>query len=244
MRVDHLVIINLCDSFDNTIQTEDREAALGLYDKHFDRTDGHKPNKQWLIEVNNTQESGDAKQLIENTHYRVVKGGPLPASIDTGNTGVYLVFHAKSSSDPNIFGVKSLGKAENKSTQAKRLVSTLTRLGIKKIKKLSLMACNVTNNKTAGSKNFLVAVGKVLEDWPKEARPMIAGYDSFVYGSKSGKKYQDMKNTPMTGSGHKQVWVYKSGLVGGGYKNVNLEKSGWSDKQNLETSTGDATIIH
>ncbi|WP_282611137.1 hypothetical protein [Pelagibius sp. Alg239-R121] len=245
MRVDSLVVINLSDNFGGTVPTEDREAAHGLYTKHTTRTDGGNPKAAWWIEINNTKETGDKTEFTLDIDYKIMEGGPLPSKIDAGNTGIYLIFHAKESSDPNIFGVVSLGKAEKKSLQASRLVGALEKLRIEKVRKLSLMACNVTNTKTAASRNFLVTICKEFESrWNSSDRPMIAGYDDYVYGSKSGKKYLDSgSNEPMTGSGHKQVWVCKSGLLTGGYKQISLEKSGWSDKEHFETNLKTTTVL-
>ena len=243
MRVHTLVVLNLCSEFRTGVLSEDREAAKGLYDKHVSRTDGGAPVDSWLIEVNDTEETGDKASLEPGIDFRVVENGPLPAKIDHADTGVYLVFHAKSSSDPNIFGVRSMGKAVKKDLQARRLVGLLTKLGIAKVRKLSLVACNITNRHSGASKNFLVAVGKEFEKWAPDARPMIAGYDHYVFGSVSGRKYLDAGGQlPMKDSGHKQVLVYKSGLLKRGYERVELELSGWSDKHVIEGDTGIATI--
>jgi hypothetical protein len=254
MRVKTLVVINFCDEFSNTTaRAEDRDAALALYNKHVNRTGelaAFKPTQSWLIEVKNDTATGNAMTTDEHAlqagvEYRVVQpsSGTLPAKIDTDDTGVYLVFHAKQSTDPNIFGVVSLGKAEKKSTQAKRLVGTLKKLGIVKIRKLCLVACNVTNDKTAASKNFLVNVGKELQSWPKDARPLIAGYEDYVYVKSDGTKSKDAGGSqPMKGSGLKQVWVCKKTLMIGGYEKVALETSGWSDRAVQEANTGEATV--
>ncbi len=251
MKVKQLVVINLCDSF--SVQAnlekpyqlvEDRETAFGLYQKHVSKEDGFAPKVAYWIEVNNTEKTGDAESFVEGTDYRIM----LPTNgvfkgLDEKerDVGVYIIYHAKNSSDPNIFGVKPIEKAENKAKQAGRLVGVLSKLKIRPIRKLALVGCHSDSGKTAASKNFLVAFGKEIEKWGED-RPMIAGYDDFVTGDwKTGKKLAT--NEKVKATGHKHVWCYRSGLLGGGYKLVELSQSGWSDKTALNTSIGKVAVF-
>jgi hypothetical protein len=251
MRVKQLVVINLCDDFKNPADLtkphqmlEDRQVAYGLFTKHTGKGDGTAPKAAWWIEVDNTAETGDAAELKADVHYKLVKSfaGDL-ATFDTKDrdVGVYIIYHGKKSSDPNIFGVTPMGKADNKKVQAKRLVGILERLKIRPIRKLSLVACHSDSQKSAAGKNFLVAVGEQLEAW-RDDRPMIAGYDDYVTASwKDGRKIAGEEKGK--GTLHKHVWVYRSGMLGSGYKTVVLEQSGWSDKHNLPTNTGVAAVF-
>jgi len=251
MRVKQLVVINLCYSFNLVVDlakphqlVEDREVAYGLFQKHASRTDGTAPKGAWWIEVNNTAATGDAQDLEAGKDFRIV----LPANgvfdgVDPTerDVGVYIVFHARQSSDPNIFGVRPLTSAVNKNTQAGRLVGVLAQLKIRPIRKLSLVACHSDSGKTAASKNFLVTFGKQIEKWGED-RPMIAGYDDYVTaGWKDGHKVAKQGGT-VKATGHKHVWCYKKGTFSDGYKEVELVNSGWSDKYNLPTNNNAAVF--
>jgi len=251
MRVKQLVVINLCDSFNVVADlekphqlVEDREVAYGLFQKHVSRTDGTAPKAAWWIEVNNTAATGDAQNLEAGKDFRIV----LPANgvfdgVDPTekDVGVYIVYHGKQSSDPNIFGVVSNEPAVKKDLQATRLVGILAKLKIRPIRKLSLVACHSDSGKTAASKNFLVTFGKQIEKWGED-RPMIAGYDDYVTaGWKDGHKVAEQGGT-VKATGHKHVWCYKKGKFSGGYEQVELVKSGWSDKYNLPTNNNAAVF--
>ncbi|MFN0299761.1 MAG: hypothetical protein ACKVQU_05340 [Burkholderiales bacterium] len=256
MRVKQLVVINFCDGFSNPANLdkpfqllEDRQTAFGLYQKHVTRTEGGAPKAAVWIEVNNTEATAgaimEADPLVPNTHYRIMlPANEVFAGVDPtdSDVGVYIIYHSKQSSDPNIFGVKSLDKAGKKSVQAERLVGLLTKLKIRPIRKLSLVGCHSDAGKTAASKNFLVAFGQAIAGWGKE-RPMIAGYDTYATGNLDGHKLAGENNTKLKATPHKHVWCYKTGILKDGWSEVKLIDSGWSDKHNLPTTTGTVAVI-
>jgi hypothetical protein len=236
---------------------EAKQGAAALYNKYLARTDSRKPQRAWVIQVENTKATGDAKVLQVGTNFNVTSSTtPWPGELSTDNTGVYLIFHGRQSGTPMLFG--ELGNMDTGTSpkaiyaksdaQAVALFKFIENMKIKKIRKLCLLACNsdVPQKKTSFLKEFV----NNFEKWDKALRPMIVGYDDYITvadkGLNAGSKEQKA-GTPTTkewNAQHKHVYVYKDGkILGGSYKEETLEKAGWSDKQPMETNNGIAAIV-
>jgi hypothetical protein len=199
----------------------------------------------WLIQVKND------KTLLETDDVsaacKVVMGGELPVDMSNqANVGVYLVFHG-SSAYPFLFGRSQImNKATDdiaKDKQGGGLIRILEALGITRIRKLCLVACKQAPERSKDTDtSFLSAVAKAFEKWPKENKPMIAGWDAPVYvDDKTGRKQDDPSGRKNPDKYPKFVNDHKKVMVLGSTGNYSLQKyknAGWSDKTLLFDKDG------
>lgn len=251
MRVNYLFVIyfpngsNDGECRDGAKALAQREPSKREPGKRQDSFLGVERHVTWLIEVQHN------KSLLDSTDVRsackVLSGGELKNDMsDEANVGVYLMFHGNSAY-PFLFGRSTTMNKETdgitKEQQSDGLIRILEALGVTRIRKLCLVACKQAPERSKDTEtSFLAAVAKAFEKWPKENRPLIAGWDTPIYiDEKTGKKQNEpsKRSSPDHYSQfvtkHKKVMMLGSN---GEYSLKRYSNAGWSDKKLLFNAEG------
>jgi hypothetical protein len=164
--------------------------------------------------------------------------------VEGGSVGVYAVFHCDLESRPVLFDALQSGLNAKKMDQdktAQAFVRVLyDNVGIARMDKLVLVACNSAHHAVQGSMSFLDRVCAVLG---KDGNPpCIVGWDGFEFVSgKDGSKTDGSGSTGRSEQRSERKWI-ATYVPGMGYQQKRYEPQGWSADQHVQTNIGPACI--
>lgn len=159
------------------------------------------------------------------------------------DVGVYLVFHCDKNGFPTIFDATHSQSNSLKMEQSEiafTLAQVVVDLGLSKIRKIGLIACNTHLVQTSSSSctflEMFCGAAKGLFEHP----PLIAGWDDYLSVNRDDGSKMIGNSVPPTKvtSALKKEHKFVARFVKDRYDIGGLEGSGWSDKNQLPTELG------
>jgi len=174
----------------------------------------------WLIQVHHKTKDFSGEVSAGN-HYNVLDAtAPLPHEFAGDSVGVYVVAHCDHGI-VEVFGHYGMGQGdhgERVTDTATKLVSFFTKLGLRSVRKLCLVACNTVPS-NGGQKDTLEQL--VLKLHENEMHPLIAGWDIPIVVETNkesrnyGRKKRQTEETMAADLRKQHKFVYKYEVVRG-----------------------------
>ena len=250
VRVEHLIIL----TFPKKVDPETQEGALALFQKY--QQAKFPPRSISLIEVaaKDVQSKTAQKNVLDGKFeksdseddlvYKVVKGQELVGGrvssevAGSSNVGIYIICHGYGRK-PTVFEAQASSMKTNQENWSKNsataLAKMLKRLGITRLRKLSLLMCGCVD--AGGDPLFVTILAREIRKEVSGSDFVVAGYDDYVSvvstGETAGRKLVGPSKGLAKGSSeneqHKCIYWVSQGATTRVPPNWSGEGQ-WSDK--------------